>query len=152
MGASQLVDVCRFSVVIMDLDIGPEEPGEAVRHTKARIKEEAEKDPDHRLAVFTKGREIENDVDGNTFRSAVSKLLKVDVSKLSGLQLSGKQRYFDEVVDHLKLDGDAAKAAKRKLQDKVGLAELIAEAASEDAQIPTYVDAILELIERSRLA
>ena len=74
------------------------------------------------------------------------------MSKLSGLQLSGKQRYFDEVVDHLKLDGDAAKAAKRKLQDKVGLAELIAEAASEDAQIPTYVDAILELIERSRLA
>ena len=79
------------------------------------LRREAEKDPDHRLAVFTRGREIENDVDGNTFRSAVSKLLKVDVSKLSGLQLSGKQRYFDEVVDHLKLDGDAATAAKRKI-------------------------------------
>jgi hypothetical protein len=148
----RLVDVCRFSAVIMDLDIDPQETNEAVRATKSRIKDEAEKDPDHRLAVFTKGREIENDLDANTLRHAASHLLKIDASELSGLQFSGKRRYFDEIVDHLKLDGEEAKAAKRKLQDKVGLAELVAKDLSAGAQVPPYIDTILELIERSRLA
>ena len=147
-----LVDVCRFSAVVMDLDIDPQESIDEVRETKARIKQEAEKDPDHRLAVFTVGREIENDIDGAVFRRAVTRLLKVDPSKLSGFQLTGKQRYFDEIADHLNLVGDEAKTAKRKLKDKVGLAELVAEEWSDGAEIPPYLDTLLDLIERSRLA
>jgi energy-coupling factor transporter ATP-binding protein EcfA2 len=148
----RLIDVCRFSAVVMDLDITPEESTEKVRDTKARIREEAEKDPDHRLAIFTAGREIENDIDATILRTAVARMLKMDSSRLSTLQLSGKKRYFEEIVEHLGLKDEEAKTAKRKLQDKVGLAELVAEEWTAAAEVPPYIDELLELINRSRLS
>jgi hypothetical protein len=148
----RLIDVCRFSAVVMDVDISPEDSSNTIRETKLRIKDEAEKDPDHRLAVLTTGREIENDVDIDVLRSAVSRVLKVDLSTLSTLQLSGKKRYFEEIVEYLGLKDDQAKTARRKLQDKVGLAEIVAEEWSAAAQSPPYIDALIELIVRSRLS
>jgi hypothetical protein len=82
----------------------------------------------------------------------VAQLLKLDESKLSTFQPSGKKRYFEEVVDQLNLEGDEGRKAKRKLQDKVGLAELMMGGWTNATQIPAYVDALLDLIERSRLA
>jgi hypothetical protein len=132
--------------------VAPDDSQDAVRSAKIRIRDEAEKDPDHRLAVFTQGREIENHIDASVFRRAVARLLKIEGSMLLGLQLSEKKRYVDEIVDHLGLQGDAAKTARRKLQDKVGLAELVVEEWTADAQVPAYVDTLRGLVRRSRLA
>lgn len=136
----------------MDRDTDPSDPSEAVRQTKSRIAHEAENDPDHRRAVFSSGREIENDVDPNVFRKAVARLLSIDVTLLSALQLSGGKRYAEEILAHLKLDPDETKTANRKLKDKVGLAELVVDEWTDDAQIPTHIDELLDLIDRSRLA
>lgn len=148
----RLVDVCRFSAVVMDKDISPGDSSSNVRETKGRIIEEAGKDPDHRVAVLTTGREIENDVDAGVLRSAVSRLLKVDAAEVATLQLSGNKRYFEEIVEHLGFGGDAAKKTERKLQDKVGLAEIVAQEWNATAQVPPYVDTLVELIKRSRLS
>lgn len=150
-GADELITIiriCRYSAVLMDRDIGPS--GDDVRETKARVRDEAEKDKHHRLAVFSNGREIENDVDPNVFRSAIAKLLNIDESLLATLTLSGTERYPDEVIAHLKLRNNDANAARRKLKDKVSLAELVVGAWTDTAVIPKYVDTLLELIERSR--
>ena len=145
-----LVRICRFSAVIMDRDTDPSATDDAIRETKSRVRDEAQKDQQHRLAVFSVGREIENDIDANVFKRAVAKLLKIDEAELTSLVLSGTERYPDEVVAHLKWTGDQAKTAQRKLKDKVTLAELVVEAWNDAAVIPAYVDTLLDLIERSR--
>jgi hypothetical protein len=147
-----LTRVCRFSAVIMDRDVDSTDPTQAVRQTKSRVAEEAQADSAHRLAVFTLGREIENDVDLVVFRSAVARLLNIDPEKLTTLQLSDDRGYAGQIVAHLGLTADEAKTTTRKLKDKVSLAELVAEHWPDDAQIPAYVDELLELIERSRLS
>lgn len=152
-GADELITIiriCRYSAVVMDRDTDPSASDDDVRETKGRVRDEAQKDQHHRLAVFSNGREIENDVDPNVFRSAVAKLLNIDASLLATLTLSGTERYPDEVIAHLKLKDEAAKAARRKLKDKVSLAELVVGAWTDTAVIPTYVDTLLDLIERSR--
>lgn len=146
-----LIRVCRYSAVVMDLDTDPAEPTEEVRKTKARIQAEAANDPDHRLAIFSSGREIENDVDPKVFCKAIAKLLNIKEDDLSRLSLSGSKRYPDEIIEHLKLDEANAKTIRRKLTDKVQLAETIVDNWPEDAAVPAYVGELLELIHRSRL-
>ena len=145
-----LVRICRYSAVVMDLDIDPMGTGESIRDAKARIRDEAEKDGQHRLAVFTAGREIENDVDTLVFRRAVARLLRIDEKQLESLVLSGSNRYPDEIIQHLKWAGPEAETARRKLVDKVSLAEAVVESWTDGAVIPSYVDGLVDLIERSR--
>jgi hypothetical protein len=145
-----LIRICRFSAVIMDQDVDPGDPSEDVRHTKARVRDEALKDEYHRAAIFSVGREIENDVDPQVFLAAAAKLLDVEQDRFAGLQLTGSERYPEQIVAHLGLSGDTAKAALRKLKDKVKLAELVSKEWKDDAQVPPYVDVIIDLIERSK--
>ncbi len=147
----ELIRICRYSAVIMDRDVDPGDPEEEVRHTKARIRDEASKDPEHRVAIFSEGREIENDVDPLIFRKSIAKLLGIEEDRLSGLEPSGTSRYPDEVVKHLKLDGQEAKTAKRKLKDKVTLAEIVADQWFKWAKVPSYVDELAKIVERARL-
>jgi hypothetical protein len=135
----------------MDSDIDPADPADEVRQTKVRIQTEALNDPDHRVAVFSVGREIENDVDPQIFRRAVAKLLGVGEELLSGLTLSGSSRYPEEVIKHLNLDAKAAKTAARKLKDKVTLAEIVASDWTSEAVAPSYVNQLVKIVERSRL-
>jgi predicted ATP-dependent endonuclease of OLD family len=154
-GQDDLVDlirICRYSAVVMDKDTDPKDLGEEVRQTKTRIRDEASKDPEHRAAIFSEGREIENDVDAQVFRKAIAKLLGIDEDRLSGLALSGASRYPDEIVKHLELEGEAAKKATRKLKDKVTVAEIVVEKWTDEAKIPSYVGDLVKIVERSRLA
>ena len=146
-----LIRVCRYSAVVMDRDTDPGEPTEEVRETKARIRDEAVKDSDHRLAIFSTGREIENDVDPKVFRKAIGKLLGIEEKRLAGLELSGASRYPDEVVAHLKLGGEAAEKARRKLKDKVTLAGIVVGEWTKEAVVPSYVDELVKMVGRSRL-
>lgn len=147
-----LIRICRFSAVVMDQDIDPSDATESVRQTKLRVRDEAAADADHRRAVFTGGREVENDVDPEVFRQAVARLLGIDSARLSTLQLSGKTRYVEEIITHLGLGEDEARTTGRKLRDKVALAKLVTEAWTAIARIPDYVDDLLDLITKSRLA
>jgi hypothetical protein len=58
----------------------------------------------------------------------------------------------DEVVAHLRLTGDAAKTASRKPKDKVGLADFVVREWTDAASVPPYVDELIDLIQRSRVA
>ncbi|MFL6446783.1 MAG: hypothetical protein ACJ746_03755 [Bryobacteraceae bacterium] len=60
--------------------------------------------------------------------------------------------YFEEIVEHLGLEDEEAKTARRKLKNKVGLAEIVVEEWTAAAQVPSYIDALLNLIKRSRLS
>lgn len=145
-----LVRVCRFSALVMDLDTAPTATDDAIRATKARVRDEAQKDMHHRLVIVTSGREIENDVDLVVFRRAVVGILRVDHDKIEKLELTGNERYPNEVVAHLGLSGDEAIRVRRKLMDKVGLADAIASEWNVHAKPPDYVDSLLDLIVRSR--
>jgi len=145
-----LVRVCRFSAVVMDLDTAPTATDDAVRATKARVRDEAQKDMHHRLAIVTSGREIENDVDRVVFKRAVASVLRVDDSRMEKLELVGNERYPNEVLAHLGLSGDEAIRARRKLMDKVGLADAVSSKWNDRAAPPDYVDGLLDLIVRSR--
>jgi Asp-tRNA(Asn)/Glu-tRNA(Gln) amidotransferase C subunit len=147
----ELIRICRYSAVVMDKDTDPSDPVEEVRQTKTRIRDEASKDPEHRAAIFSEGREVENDVDPQIFRKAIAKLLGIKEDCLSGLKLSGASRYPEEVVTHLKLEGEAAKKAIRKLKDKVTLAEIVVGQWTKDAKVPSYVDELAKIVERGRL-
>jgi energy-coupling factor transporter ATP-binding protein EcfA2 len=147
----ELIRICRYSAVVMDSDIDPSDQEEEVRQTKARIRDEALSDPNHRVAVFSMGREIENDVDPQIFCKAIAKLLGIKEERLSGLKLSGTSRYPEEVVKHLNLDAKAAKRVTRKLKDKVTLAEIVAGEWTKEAVVPSYVDELVKMVERSRL-
>ena len=72
--------------------------------------------------MLTEGREIENDTSIDVFRMVVAKRLDRRHDELSELQLTGNQRYPDEVIEFLGLKGDEAKSRKRKLSNKVSLA------------------------------
>ncbi|XXT21523.1 AAA family ATPase [Sorangium sp. So ce429] len=146
-----LLRICRFSAVVMDRDTDPSAQDEPIRGAKARVRDEESKDSYHRLAILTSGREIENDIDPAIFRRSVARLLRIDSSKLADLKLTGTNRYAEEIVAHLGLVGDDEVRVRRKLMDKVGLAELVASEWSDEASVPEYVDSLLELIRRSKV-
>ena len=123
-----------------------------VRDTKKRIETEAQGDPIHRSAIFSLGREIENDIDPLVFRKTVSNLLVIDEKLLFDLKLSGAKRYPDEIIEHLGLKGNEAAKALRKLKDKVTLAELVVAEWAETSQTPNYCEELVRFVEQSRLA
>ncbi|MBL8215772.1 MAG: AAA family ATPase [Bryobacterales bacterium] len=148
----RVIHVCRYSAVLMDKDLPGEESEEHVRTTKARVREEASKDPEHRLALFSSGREIENDVNIEMMRVAIAQLLKVELGKLSTLVLPGKRRYPEEIVEHLGLVDEEKKRAQRKLEDKVGLAQLVTKNWTTTATVPPYIGELVRFIRASRLS
>jgi predicted ATPase len=147
----ELIRICRYSAVLMDRDTSPGDPTEEVRDTKKRIESEAQADPTHRMAIFSLGREIENDIDPIAFRKAVSKLLAIEEPLLAGLKLNGAKRYPEEVIEHLGLKGEEATKALRKLKDKVTLAEYVVAESTEENQVPSYCEELVKFVEQSRL-
>jgi predicted ATPase len=149
----QVLKINRFSAILMDRDCadGVEEFGD----TKRRIIDAAKMDESKRMrALFSKGREIENDVPIELFRIAVAKMLNRSDDELSELVLTGKKRYPQEVIDHLKLTGNDAKKAVAKLKDKVELAHRIIGLTSDKNLLtpPPYMESdIIPLIQQSRL-
>jgi predicted ATPase len=147
----ELIRICRYSAVLMDSDTAPGDPEEEVRETKKRILSEAQSDTTHRVALLSSGREIENDIDPLVFQRAVAKLLHVDSQLLSGLELTGKKRYPEEVVAHLRLNGAEVTKALRKLGDKVTLAELVVAEHTAASRLPDYCETLVRFVESSRL-
>jgi len=148
-----MIKVSRYSAVVMDSDLAPGEPRENLRNAKRRILEEAKSDPGHRLGLITEGREIENDLPMEVLRRAFSQLLGTDGYDLQELVLSEEQRYPDEVVTHLVINGDDAKTVKRKVSNKMTLARTILDIFEEgklEPQPPAYVEALKEFIIKSR--
>jgi predicted ATP-dependent endonuclease of OLD family len=148
----EMIRICRYSAVFMDKDTDPGDPTDEVRDTKKRIETEAQGDRIHRRAIFSLGREIENDIDPLVFRKAVSKLLVIDEQLLLDFRLSGAKRYPEEIIEHLGLKNNEAAKALRKLKDKVTLAELVAAEWTETSQTPNYCEELVRFVEQSRLA
>jgi hypothetical protein len=148
-----MIRVSRYSAVVMDRDLAPSEPEETLREAKRKILEEAKSDPGHRLGLITEGREIENDLPIEVLRRAFSQILGTDEYDFQELALSGEQRYPDEVVTHLGINGDDAKTVKSKVSNKMALARTVLDIFEEgklELQPPVYVEALKEFIIKSR--
>lgn len=151
-----MLTISRYSAVVMDRDRPPTTPEVALSVAKMKIRDEAEKDPAHRLACVTQDREVENDLPLTTFKRGVAAKLGVEAGRLEGLTLTGRDRYPDEIVAHLGLKDKAAEACKRKLEDKVGLAKSVLVALEGQGlklgSPPPYVTQLVEFIVRSKVA
>jgi hypothetical protein len=148
-----MIRVSRYSAVVMDRDLAPSEPEATLREAKRKILEEAKSDPGHRLGLITEGREIENDLPIEVLRRAFSQILGTDEYDFQELALSGEQRYPDEVVTHLSINGDDAKTVKSKVSNKMALARTVLDIFEEgklELQPPVYVEALKEFIIKSR--
>jgi hypothetical protein len=151
-----MLAISRYAAVVMDRDRAPAQPEAPLSDTKQKICAEAAKDRRHRLACVTKGREIENDVPLPALKEGLATKLGVEVARLDGLVLTGRNRYPKEVVAHLGLTGPAAETAERKLADKVGLAsDVLARLEAQKGKTltprPGYVDSLFEFIRSSRV-
>jgi hypothetical protein len=62
------------------------------------------------------------------------------------------RRSTEMIIAHRGLTGDDAKTALRKLKDKVTLAEFVVREWDDTATVPPYVDELIGLIQRSRVA
>ena len=147
-----LLNLSRYSVVLMDRDLGPEEPDTKLRKTKTRILDEAKKDERHRGAFVTVGREIENDIPAEVLLRGAAAVLEKPFDNLKDAAISGKEGYEEEILAHLKLQGDTAKPFRRKLGNKVELARCAldqAKVAKIEMKPPAYVIGICQLIERA---
>jgi hypothetical protein len=149
-----MIRICRYSAVIMDRDLAPGESALDLREAKRKIVEQAKSDVDHRLALITEGREIENDLPIDILCRASGKILGRDEHDLAGLALPGHHRYPVEVVEHLGLSGDSAETAKRKLSNKIVLARQVLEICEDEGlelQPPAYLERLREFIASSRV-
>lgn len=150
-----MLEISRFSAVIMDKDLAPHQKEDELRKTKRRIVEEASSDPSHRTAYLTNGREIENDIPLGILRQACCELLKLDKTKFESLVLPGEQRYPEEIMAHLGLDEENGTRKKyiNKLSNKVTLANKVVSLcqASKEAQSPDYIEKLAEFIKSSRV-
>jgi hypothetical protein len=147
-----MLSISRFSAVLMDRDIAPSEEQSKIRKVKLEIVREAEKDPAHRLAVFTDGREIENDVYPSAFLKAVQEVLNLET--LPKVSLTGNKRFTKEIAESIGLLGEDAKKFENRLsQHKVELAEASKTPLLERdwAKIPTYIERLYQFILSSRV-
>lgn len=145
----QILRICRFAAVVMDRDLAAGQ--EEVRPAKRRVIDEATKDPDHRLAVLTERREIENDLDQRTLEWSVAQMLAVpSVPKLT---MTGAERYPQEMASQITIPGQTPKQIAEKLSDKVKLARTVSTAPALDPieVIPPYVAQLFDLIVKARL-
>jgi hypothetical protein len=153
-----MIEVCRFSAVIMDKDIAPSESLDAIRETKKRIEVESKKDPMHRLALFSNGREIENDIPIEIIRKVVKKFTALpDDETIQKITLSGNIRYPEEIVRQLYLSDEQSKELKGKLENKVAFARQVLMAFVDSghelskSEIPEYISTLAQFISSSRL-
>jgi hypothetical protein len=149
----EMIRVSRYSAVVMDKDLAPNESMENLRETKLRILREAQSDPEHRLVLLSAGREIENDLPIEILRQSFSRICGDGEYNFEELILSGNQRYPNEVIEHLNLDEDDAQTVKRKVSNKVRLARVVLDVAEEcklELCSPTYIEELREFIIKSR--
>lgn len=152
-----MIEVCRFSAVIMDKDIAPNEPLDAIRETKKRIEVESKNDPMHRLALFSNGREIENDIPIEIIRKAIKELTDQPDETIQNITLSGNMRYPEEIVRQLCLSDEESRELKRKLENKVTFARKVLLAFIDSgyelskSEIPQYISELAQFISSSRL-
>lgn len=148
----ELTKISRYSAVIMDRDLAPGVDVSKLKPAKRSIIASASDDPVHRAAFVTEGREIENDVIPEDFISGLKQLPSLATKDLSGLVLTGKFRYYDEIKTHvLGIDG-TAKLPERI--DKVALATAVADLHSGEGvtrSYPKWITELIEFIVRSRL-
>jgi len=150
-GLISLIKVNRFSAVIMDRDIGPNEDLAAVRDTKARLASEASTDPTHRLAIFSEGREIENDVGRGVLGRALGSVIAEHAHSWQNFEPDGTGPYTQQAASHALPNGNAEdikRLSRRIQQNKVD----IARRAVSDPQLatPLYVSTLIDFVRRSR--
>src|SRR4029077_13195759 len=129
--------------VLMDSDLAPDMPLTKLSKAKRRIREEAEKDPTHRLAHISKGREVENDLPTEALLRGAAAVLDRPYDDLKDARLTtGVLPYEEEIIAPLAITEDAAKPIKRKLTNKVELAScVLVECKSQGVDLtpPDYV-------------
>jgi hypothetical protein len=156
-----MISISRFSGVIMDRDLSPSEPASALRDYKKRIINEAQLDPQHRLALTTDGREVENDLPSTVFLAgcaahlAASRnpILKTAATSVPTISLTGAAAYSKEIADQLGLNGADHSACIDKLEEKVSLARRVLAAWDEvpgPFPLPSYISQLIALILCSR--
>ncbi len=148
-----LICVNRYSAVVMDRDLRADQSDDDLLERKKRVIGEAEEDPEHRLAVVTDGREIENDLPSSLLLEGCASVLGLRIGDVAGCEIRGRSRYPEEVVEHLGLNESEAESARRKLRRKVELAReilAIAEESKRPLQPPMYVQEIVRLVLAAR--
>jgi hypothetical protein len=147
----RMVDISRFSAVIMDRDQSVEASDKDILERKQRILASA--DQSRKLAILSRSREIENDLPDVLLKSAAERILGLQDNALSETKIDGSEPYEKQISAFLSIDKFKQKTIERKLTDKVKLARIAMEiASSKTMQVgaPEYISEIIELIRRSR--
>lgn len=145
----------RFSAVVMDKDLPNNASDEKLRQAKERIRNAMASDSQHRLAIITHGREIENDIPLEPLKAAALAKLALPKGSLDGLILTGERRFGEEIADFLKItDKDKRKSIIANLHKKIPLATAILQQCSDGQALvprPSYIETLLKMIKRARL-
>jgi hypothetical protein len=156
-----MLAISRFSAVIMDRDLAPDASMTALTPAKQRILASAGIDSNHRLAIVTTGRTIENDVARSYFLEGLRKLAVSVGRDIDGLRLRGIKSFQDEVMDHWDIAAGERPNLRRRL-DKVRLAGEIASIINAEnntqgngtaleARTPPWIDELRKFVINSRV-
>jgi hypothetical protein len=150
-GLISLIKVSRFSAVLMDRDVSPDEDQSALRETKRRIQAEAEADRGHRLAILTEGREIENDLGAGVLGRAIGVVVPTHAAAWQTFEADGTEPFTRQAALHALAgakENEREQLAKRLRQKKVDIAR--AAVATGLVASPTYVQSLVAFIRKSR--
>ena len=132
-----MMQVSRFAIVVMDSDLPAGHTDDDLSKAKRSIVDAAKKDTDHRLAVVSISREIENDISQEILKDACSEMLGFGSNKIQHLELTGNEPFEKEIADeflkveaeHFMKDGeedkDKVKELRGILKNKVRIAKKI---------------------------
>jgi hypothetical protein len=151
-GLLELIKVNRFSAVIMDRDLSPEQDEAELRETKTKSLEDADKDPTHRFASLTVGREIENDLPPEVLTRALQEVFRKQAGPLSGFKADGAAPFSQQAAERILSTAEekTLRSLARRIQHKK---VDIARAAVKDYALrprPEYIDRLIQWIRRSR--
>ena len=146
-----LIKVNRFSAVVMDRDLSPDQDDAQIRATKNRLRQEAEADPNHRLAIVSDGREIENDLGAGVLGRALGTVVTAHASAWRTFDPDGTAPFTRQAARHALPGGnenEIDRLARRLQQKKVDIARV----AVGDSLVgtPSYVSALADFIRKSR--
>lgn len=115
--STQLVNVlriCRRSVIVMDSDVSLDSSISDMDKFKQRLANECGKDPDHRLAFFWTGREIEHEIDKEIFDEIISEKFNISKTILAQTSRDGAERIPNLIANkiHPGLTEEAKKERK----------------------------------------
>lgn len=147
----RMVDICRFSAVMMDRDLSIETSDGEILERKKRILASA--DQFRKLAIVSISREIENDLPEILLKLAAEDILGLTAGALQGVTVDGSKPYEKQISAFLSNDEIEQKKIERKLTDKVKLATRamrIARDTEMKVDSPQYISEIAALIKRSR--